>query len=396
MTESLLIKGISIVTEQEVIKNGYVGINKGKISTISTKQPKESFSKEIQAPADSVLLPGMIDIHIHGGYGADTMDASFSALDTLSLRLPEEGTTSFLATTITQEHGHISQALGNARDWKITEESSLLGAELLGIHLEGPFVSPKRAGAQPKEWIRPADVALFQRWQQKAGGLIKIVTLAPEEDQHFELIRCLKKESIIASMGHTDADSALLLEAAKVGASHMTHLYNAMSPFHHREPGVIGTALAHDGFMTELIADGIHSHPLAAKLAFLAKGSSKLILITDSMRAKGLKDGVYEFGGQSVTVRGKTALLSDGTLAGSILKMNEGAQHMRKFTNCSWMDIANITSANAAKQLGIFDRKGSVAEGKDADLVIVSSDCEVILTICRGNIAFISKEADQI
>ncbi len=396
MTESLLIKGISIVTEQDVIKNGYVGINKGKISTISTKQPKESFSKEIQAPADSVLLPGMIDIHIHGGYGADTMDASFSALDTLSLRLPEEGTTSFLATTITQEHGHISQALGNARDWKITEESSLLGAELLGIHLEGPFVSPKRAGAQPKEWIRPADVALFQRWQQKAGGLIKIVTLAPEEDQHFELIRCLKKESIIASMGHTDADSALLLEAAKVGASHMTHLYNAMSPFHHREPGVIGTALAHDGFMTELIADGIHSHPLAAKLAFLAKGSSKLILITDSMRAKGLKDGVYEFGGQSVTVRGKTALLSDGTLAGSILKMNEGAQHMRKFTNCSWMDIANITSANAAKQLGIFDRKGSVAEGKDADLVIVSSDCEVILTICRGNIAFISKEADQI
>lgn len=237
---------------------------------------------------------------------------------------------------------------------------------------------------------------LFRKWQQEAGGLIKIVTLAPEEDQHFELIRHLKDESIIASMGHTDADSELLSDAAKAGASHMTHLYNAMSPFHHREPGVIGTALAHDGFVTELIADGIHSHPLAAKLAFLAKGSSKLILITDSMRAKGLKDGVYEFGGQSVTVRGRTALLSDGTLAGSILKMNEGARHMREFTNCSWTDIANITSANAAKQLGIFDRKGSVTVGKDADLVIVNSDCEVILTICRGNIAFISKEADQI
>ncbi|MCY8980299.1 N-acetylglucosamine-6-phosphate deacetylase [Bacillus halotolerans] len=396
MADSLLLSGISIVTENEVIKNGYVGVKDGKISAVSTERPKEQYSKEIQGPKDAVLLPGMIDIHIHGGYGADTMDASFSALDAMSSRLPEEGTTSFLATTITQEHGQISQALVNARDWKSAEESSSLGAELIGIHLEGPFVSPKRAGAQPKEWIRPSDLALFKKWQQEAGGLIKIVTLAPEEDQQFELIRYLKDESIIASMGHTDADSALLLEAFEAGASHMTHLYNAMSPFHHREPGVIGTALAHEGYVTELIADGIHSHPLAAKLAFLAKGRSKLILITDSMRAKGLKDGVYEFGGQSVTVKGKTALLSDGTLAGSILKMNEGARHMRAFTNCSWTDIANITSANAAKQLGIFDRKGSITEGKDADLVIVSSECEVLLTVCRGNIAFKSKEADHI
>ncbi|MEC1737149.1 N-acetylglucosamine-6-phosphate deacetylase [Bacillus mojavensis] len=396
MADSLLLSGISIVTENEVIKNGYVGVKDGKISAVSAERPIEQYAKEIQGPRDAVLLPGMIDIHIHGGYGADTMDASFSALDTMSSRLPEEGTTSFLATTITQEHCQISQALVNAKDWKSAEDSSSLGAELIGIHLEGPFVSPKRAGAQPKEWIRPSDLALFKKWQQEAGGLIKIVTLAPEEDQHFELIRYLKDESIIASMGHTDADSALLLEAFEAGASHMTHLYNAMSPFHHREPGVIGTALAHEGYVTELIADGIHSHPLAAKLAFLAKGSSKLILITDSMRAKGLKDGVYEFGGQSVTVKGKTALLPDGTLAGSILKMNEGAQHMRAFTNCSWTDIANITSANAAKQLGIFDRKGSITEGKDADLVIVSSECEVLLTICRGNIAFISKEADHI
>lgn len=396
MADSLLLSGISIVTENEVIKNGYVGVKDGKISAVSTERPKEQYAKEIQGPKDAVLLPGMIDIHIHGGYGADTMDASFSALDAMSSRLPEEGTTSFLATTITQEHGQISQALVNARDWKSAEESSSLGAELIGIHLEGPFVSPKRAGAQPKEWIRPSDLALFKKWQQEAGGLIKIVTLAPEEDQQFELIRYLKDESIIASMGHTDADSALLLEAFEAGASHMTHLYNAMSPFHHREPGVIGTALAHEGYVTELIADGIHSHPLAAKLAFLAKGSSKLILITDSMRAKGLKDGVYEFGGQSVTVKGKTALLPDGTLAGSILKMNEGARHMRAFTNCSWTDIANITSANAAKQLGIFDRKGSITEGKDADLVIVSSECEVLLTVCRGNIAFKSKEADHI
>ncbi|MEC1613602.1 N-acetylglucosamine-6-phosphate deacetylase [Bacillus mojavensis] len=396
MADSLLLSGISIVTENEVIKNGYVGVKDGKISAVSAERPIEQYAKEIQGPRDAVLLPGMIDIHIHGGYGADTMDASFSALDTMSSRLPEEGTTSFLATTITQEHGQISQALVNAKDWKSAEDSSSLGAELIGIHLEGPFVSPKRAGAQPKEWIRPSDLALFKKWQQEAGGLIKIVTLAPEEDQHFELIRYLKDESIIASMGHTDADSALLLEAFEAGASHMTHLYNAMSPFHHREPGMIGTALAHEGYVTELIADGIHSHPLAAKLAFLAKGSSKLILITDSMRAKGLKDGVYEFGGQSVTVKGKTALLPDGTLAGSILKMNEGAQHMRAFTNCSWTDIANITSANAAKQLGIFDRKGSITEGKDADLVIVSSECEVLLTICRGNIAFISKEADHI
>ncbi|AKL86490.1 N-acetylglucosamine-6-phosphate deacetylase [Bacillus atrophaeus] len=394
MEESLLISNVHIVTENAIINNGFVGIRQGIITSVSKEKPAEPYDNEMHAPEESFLLPGMIDIHIHGGYGADTMDASFSALRTLSARLPEEGTTSFLATTITQNHEQIEQALLNAKEWKAAEGSSAPGADMIGIHLEGPFVSPKRAGAQPKNWIRPADLTLFQKWQQLADGLIKIVTLAPEEDKDFELIRYLKEQSIIPSMGHTDADSELLLKAAEAGVQHITHLYNAMSPFHHREPGVMGTALTHDGFFTELITDGIHSHPLAAKLAFLAKGSKKLLMITDSMRAKGLEDGEYDFGGQNVTVRDKTALLSDGTLAGSILKMNEGAEHMRRFTNCTWMDIANMTSANAAKQLGLFHRKGSVAIGKDADAVILNSKCEVLLTICRGEIAFQSKEAD--
>lgn len=224
--------------------------------------------------------------------------------------------------------------------------------------------------------------------------MIKIVTLAPEEDPDFSLIRYLKDQNIIPSMGHTDAGAELLQKAADAGAVHMTHLFNAMSSFHHREPGGIGTALACGRITAELITDGIHSHPLAVKLAYLAKGSKNLIMITDSMRAKGLKDGEYEFGGQKVTVRGDTALLSDGTLAGSILKMNEGAALMRRFTNCSWLDIANMTSANAARRLGIFDRKGSIAEGKDADVVLTDGQCGVLATICRGNTAYISREAD--
>ncbi|KXZ17263.1 N-acetylglucosamine-6-phosphate deacetylase [Bacillus nakamurai] len=394
MAESILISGARIVTENGIIQNGFLGMKDGLISYAGDKKPQETFDKEWQAPKNSYVLPGMIDIHIHGGYGADTMDADFSALDTLSSRLPEEGTTSFLATTITQQHENIEKALVNVKEWTSSSPQADKGAELLGIHLEGPFVSPKKAGAQPKQWITPTDPDLFQKWERLAGGLIKIVTLAPEEDDDFSLIRYLKEQSIIPSMGHTNASSELLAEAAEAGALHMTHLYNAMSSFHHREPGGIGTALACENITAELITDGIHSHPLAVKLAYLAKGSQKLIMITDSMRAKGLQDGVYEFGGQKVTVRGNTALLSDGTLAGSILKMNEGAALMRRFTDCSWLDIANMTSANAARQLGIYDRKGSIAEGKDADIILTDGQCSVLAAICRGNAAYISKEVD--
>lgn len=394
MAESLLISGADIVTEEEIIRNGFLGIKNGIISYAGKTRPQETYEKEWKAPEGSYALPGMIDIHIHGGYGADTMDADVAALDTMSARLPEEGTTSFLATTITQQHENIEKALVNARKWASSSPQAQKGAELIGIHLEGPFVSPKKAGAQPKQWITPADAGLFQKWERLSGGLIKIVTLAPEEDPDFSLIRYLKNQNIIPSMGHTDAGAELLQKAADAGAVHMTHLFNAMSSFHHREPGGIGTALACGRITAELITDGIHSHPLAVKLAYLAKGSQNLIMITDSMRAKGLKDGEYEFGGQKVTVRGDTALLSDGTLAGSILKMNEGAALMRRFTNCSWPDIANMTSANAARRLGIFDRKGSIAEGKDADVVLTDGQCGVLATICRGNTAYISREAD--
>lgn len=237
MAESLLISGADIVTEEEIIRNGFLGIKNGIISYAGKTRPQETYEKEWKAPEGSYALPGMIDIHIHGGYGADTMDADVAALDTMSARLPEEGTTSFLATTITQQHENIEKALVNAKKWASSSPQAQKGAELIGIHLEGPFVSPKKAGAQPKQWITPADAGLFQKWERLSGGMIKIVTLAPEEDPDFSLIRYLKNQNIIPSMGHTDAGAELLQKAADAGAVHMTHLFNAMSSFHHREPG---------------------------------------------------------------------------------------------------------------------------------------------------------------
>lgn len=183
--------------------------------------------------------------------------------------------------------------------------------------------------------------------------------------------------------------------AANHGARHVTHLYNALSSFQHREPNAVGAALTNENLHTELITDGIHSHPLSIKLAYLAKGSDRLIMITDSMRAKGLGNGTYEFGGQTVTVSGEKALLSDGTLAGSILRMKDGVKRMKQITHCEWTEIAKMTSTNAAIQLGLDQQLGSIEVGKQADLVIWDQSGELMMTICRGQIVFEKKDTNH-
>src|SRR4051812_22686893 len=240
----ILLKGIQIYSEGRVIEHGFIKINDGKIVEIGSMEEleKENEFEVIELPGHYKAIPGLIDVHIHGVNGADTMDATKEALDTMVTALPKEGTTSFLATTMTQEGKQIENALINAAQY-IEKQKPNGKAEILGLHLEGPFVNAKRAGAQPIQHIIDPDLALFQKWQNLTNGNIKLVTLAPERPGGLEMIRYLKSNGIIASIGHTDATFDEVDQAIDAGANHVTHLFNQMRGLHHREPGVVGAAL---------------------------------------------------------------------------------------------------------------------------------------------------------
>ncbi|MBT2737453.1 N-acetylglucosamine-6-phosphate deacetylase [Bacillus sp. ISL-7] len=389
----ILLKRIQVYAEDILIENGFIKINNGKIVEIGSMEELENENEfeVIELPGHYKAIPGLIDVHIHGVNGADTMDATKEALDTMVTALPKEGTTSFLATTMTQEGKQIENALINAAQY-IEKQKPNGKAEILGLHLEGPFVNAKRAGAQPIQHIIDPDLALFQKWQNLTNGNIKLVTLAPERPGGLEMIRYLKSNGIIASIGHTDATFDEVDQAIDAGANHVTHLFNQMRGLHHREPGVVGAAFLRDELKAEIIVDGVHVRPEMVKLAFKQKQSEGLILITDSMRAKCLKNGKYDLGGQEVTVRNGKAVLEDGTLAGSILKLGHAVKNIIAYTSCPLEDAIEMASVNPAKQLNMYDRKGSIAVGKDADIVILDEQLEVYMTLCHGAIAFNREE----
>lgn len=383
---SLLLKNSRVLTEDGIIDKGYILVEDGKIKSFGPADELggQSADKTIELDAGATLAPGFIDLHIHGAGGADTMDSTPEALQTIARTLPAEGTTSFLATTITQERSLIEKALANAAAYKPEGTE----AEMLGIHLEGPFINEKRKGAQPLEHILKSDVELFKAWQEKSGQLIRLVTLAPELEGGKELVRHLAETGVIASIGHSDADYEEVREAVEAGATHVTHLFNGMKGLHHREPGTAGAALLFKELIVEMIADGVHVRPEMIKLALNSKGMDGMVLITDSMRAKCLKNGTYDLGGQDVTVKDGMALLEDGTLAGSILRMKDSVKNMTKFADITLAEAVKLASENPAKQLKVFDRKGSIAEGKDADLTVLNENMDIVLTICRGKVAY--------
>ncbi len=370
------IENINIVLEDEVIF-GDILINDGLISNIIKKG---EFKKD-----NDILIPGFIDVHIHGGYSFDVMDAN-DAVRQIALNLPKEGTTSFLATSMTQSYENIYNALKAAGKYYLNQENN--AARVLGIHLEGPYVNVKAAGAQPIEFIKKPDLEEFIKWNKASGNIIKKVSLAPENDENFNFIKYLKANNISPSIAHTTANYKTTSLSIEAGADSFTHIYNAMTPLHHRDVGVVGAAYLHKEVYAELIFDKVHTSVEAAQLLINNKTHKYVILITDSMRNKGLGNGVSELGGQTVYVKDNEARLKNGSLAGSILKMIDGYKNLINDLNLSLPEASAIASLNPAKSLHMEDKLGSIKEGKFADLVLLDSDFNIKKTIINGSIVY--------
>lgn len=348
--------------------------------------PTITSAEVIPLPENAVVVPGFIDQHIHGAGGADAMDGSESALKTIAQTIAKEGTTTFLATTMTQSKGNIEKALKAVKAYR--EKNFDEGARLLGVHLEGPFIAAAHKGAQPLEYVAKPSSETFDEYNAASGNSIKIVTLAPEEEGAEELIKHLAQKGVIASMGHTGAKSADIRRAISAGAKNVTHTYNAQSALHHREIGTVGSALLYDELNCELIADTIHVSVPAIQLLAKCKPKNKLTLITDAMRAKGLADGESELGGQVVIVKNGEARLKDGTLAGSVLRMNRAIQNMVEKAGVSFLQAIDYATINPARNLGIDGEAGSIREGKRADFAVLSPEYDVACTVRGGKIVY--------
>ena len=332
------------------------------------------------------IIPGMIDVHTHGAYGFDTNDGEAEGLRNWAARLPvDEGVTSFQPTTITQSTEVLDKALANVV--KVVEEG-YRGAEMLGIHFEGPYLDVTKKGAQPEEFILDADVEQFKHYQETAKGMIKYITLAPEHDKDFELTRWCSNNGVVVSMGHTNGSFDDAVMGIANGAKTMTHVYNGMSNFGHRELGMMGAAMRFQDVYGELICDGNHSSVDALKVMFEAKHPGYAVMISDSLRPKGLPMGEYTSGGMKIRVceDGSARLVPQGHLAGSTLRMNKGLQVLIEKAGVSEGAAINAATINPARLLGVDDRKGSLTAGHDGDIAVLDNNYDIVDVYVKGQL----------
>ncbi len=330
------------------------------------------------------IVPGFIDIHTHGAYNFDTNDGEPEGLREWMRRIPEEGVTSILPTTVTQMPDVLEKAVANVA---AVAGEGYQGAEMLGIHFEGPYLDMEYKGAQPPEAIATAAVEQFKRYQEAAEGMIKYITLAPEHDEDFALTRYCSENGVVVSMGHSSATYEQALLGIANGATSMTHVYNGMTPYHHRKPGLVGTALRVRDIYGEVICDGCHSHLAALNNFFTAKGRDYSIMISDSLRAKHCPPGgKYQLGGHDIEIGedGLARLKGTDTIAGSTLFLNRGLKLLVEQAMVPFDAALNSCTINPARCLGVDHRKGRIAAGYDADLVRLTDDYGVAQTWCRG------------
>ncbi len=345
----------------------------------------DSMAEEISLPEGAIVLPGFVDQHIHGAGGSDGMDATIADYETIAKTVAAEGTTSFVITTMTQSVENITKAMQAVKEYRSVERD---GARVVGIHLEGPFIAAAFKGAQPLEYVAKPDVEVFKAYNEASGNAIKIVTLAPEVEGADEFIQHLTEKGIVSSIGHTGAKYADIEKAVANGASNVTHTYNAQTGLHHREIGTVGSAMLIDDLNCELIADTIHVSVPAMRLLFKNKPVNKISLITDAMRAKGIPDGVSELGGQVVYVKNGEARLEDGTLAGSVLRMNRAVQNMVEKVGVPFTLAVDYATINPARMLKIDKEAGSIKVGKRADFTVLNANYDVLMTIRGGKIIY--------
>lgn len=329
------------------------------------------------------VTPGFIDLHIHGYLGKDVCDGDEESIRTISKGIIANGVTSYLPTTMTVDMNVIKKSLEVLRDLK-EESKSWEGSEILGAHTEGPFISEAKKGAQDPKYILAPDAAFVKEY----ADIIKIISLAPEEDTpDFDVIREIRKETdVVMSMGHTSADYDTAMESIANGVRHATHLFNAMSPLAHRAPGVVTAALNSD-VSCELIVDTFHVSPALYDMVYKMKGR-KLCFITDCLPAGGLPYGEYTLGGNKIVYRDIVCRLEDGTVAGSVLKLNKGVWNVYTTSSIPLWECVNCATLNPATAIGVSDKKGSIEVGKEADLVVLDNEFNVIKTIKKGVIRY--------
>ncbi len=333
---------------------------------------------------DKRIVPGFIDVHCHGAYEFDTNDANEEGLHNWTKNIVGEGVTGFLATTITQSEEVLTKALKNVA--KVIEDG-YEGAEILGIHFEGPYLNVKYKGAQPEQYIVKPTITQFEKYQAAARGHIKYITLATENDEDFALTEYLSKKGVVVSIGHSDATYEQAVMAYAHGARSMTHVYNGMTPFNHRANGLVGAAFRIRTMYGEIICDGNHSTLAALNTFFMTKGPDYAIMISDALMAKGTPVGSkFLFGGNEIEIfpDGSAHLTGAGNLAGSTLKLNDGLRILVEEAMVPFNYAINSCTINPARCLGIDNRKGAIGVGMDADLVVLDTDYTVLQTYCRG------------
>ncbi|MPM09488.1 N-acetylglucosamine-6-phosphate deacetylase [bioreactor metagenome] len=382
---SILLRNIKIITPSEVLIGYEVLVKQGKITKIDLQENMQNIEfDEIIDGKGQYLSPGFIDIHNHGNSGYDFMDSTIEAIDSIGKYHLQNGVSSYLGTVLTQSYENIVEAVKNIANYENKENSS----QILGIHLEGPFFSHSKKGAQPDKFIRDPDIIFIKELIKISDNKLKMVSIAPEKDGALELIRYLKEKNVAVSMAHSNATYEEAMNGINNGVTISTHLYNGMRSFNHREPGIVGASLTDDRVCCELICDRIHLHDAAIKLALKAKETDKAVLVSDAMRAAGLKDGEFELGGQKVMVINGEARLSDGSLAGSTLNLNKAVYNMVKFLNVPIHEAVKMASLSPARAIGVHVNKGSIEVGKDADMLLLDDNVNVSCVIKGGNVIF--------
>ncbi len=377
----LILRG-NVILSDKIIRRGFVSIEGEMIVEVYDREDMmKRDGVEFIDYGESFIAPGLIDLHLHGALGKDVMDCQEDSLQQIAIHQARCGVTGFLGSTMSASLDSVIKAVESIK--RVSKRPLL--SNILGVHIEGPFLNPDRKGAQDSGYIRKIKDSDISQLTQAVQGLKSIISLAPEVDENMRYIPLLRERGFVVAIGHTNATYEQALESFKRGINHATHLFNAMSGFKHREPGVVGAVLDSQKVTAELIADGVHLHPAALRLALANKGAEKLCLVTDSLKASGVGDGVYQWGNMEIEVKGLRVTIKDtDVLAGSVLTLNRAVKNMIDWTGISMSQAINMASLHPARVLGLEKQIGSIRAGKYANLAIFDQEFFVLDTILRG------------